>query len=725
MSGIPGRFAETRPAHRHPLPKLALMAASLLAVVQLIGCGEGAGGDGARRDRAGKYDYGRVDQNRIARADEEPGNWFTTGRDFGEGHYSPLDHIDAGNVGKLGLAWQYDLRTTRGLEATPVVVDGVMYVSSAWSKVYALDARTGRELWQYDPKVDGQWARHACCDVVNRGVAVWKGKVYVGTIDGRMVAIDAATGKLAWQQDTLIDRTRSYTITGAPRIAGDKVVIGNGGSEVGVRGYVTAYEAATGRLAWRFFVVPGDPSKPFEHPELEAAAKTWDPGSLWAAGGGGTPWDGMAYDPELNLLYVGTGNANPYPMSLRSPRGGDNLYLASILAIDPDTGRLAWHYQTTPGEEWDYTAVQPIVLTDLEIGGAVRKVLLQAPKNGFFYVLDRKTGELLSARQYVKVDWASRVDLETGRPVRAPGGDYRREAKAVAPSTFGGHNWQPMAFSPKTGLVYIPTIDSAQYFEVDAQYPGYVPGLMNNVGLGSGGHHAGGEELPWRGALKAWDPVAQREVWRIDYPYVYNGGLLATAGNLLFQGTTDGYLKAYAADGGKLLAEVFVGTSIMAAPASYLVDGEQYIAVLAGYGGALLTDFPEGSAARKYGNAGRIVAFRLGGGTVPVPAEVSWDANIPPPPPRMAVSAETIARGEKLFLKVCTACHRDDDQPGGFPNLFRLAPQKHELFDEIVLRGAFASRGMASFSDLLSETDAHAIHAYLIDKAHELRKAAR
>jgi quinohemoprotein ethanol dehydrogenase len=691
----------------------------MLAALACSACGDKAGGERLDLD---SREYGRIDRDRVIRADAEPHNWFTTGRDFGEQHYSPLEGINAGNVKSLGFAWQYDMRTTRGLEATPIVVDGVLYTSSAWSKVYALDARDGSEIWQYDPKVDGQWARHACCDVVNRGVAVWKGKVYVATIDGRMVAIDAATGKLAWERDTLTDRNRSYTITGAPRIAGDKIVIGNAGAEVGVRGYVTAYDAATGELAWRFYIVPGDPAKPFEHPEMEAAAKTWDPKSLWEAGGGGTAWDAMVYDPELDLLYVGTGNANPYPISLRSPRGGDNLYLASILAIDPDTGRLAWHYQTTPGEEWDYTAVQHMILADLEIGGRTRKVLMQAPKNGFFYVLDRATGELLSAEKYVKVDWASHVDVKTGRPVRAAAGDYRRAAKAIAPSTFGGHNWQPMAFSPKTALVYIPTIDSAQWFEVDREYPGYVPGLMNNVGLGVGPHETGsGDELPWRGALKAWDPVAQKEVWRIDYPYVYNGGLLATAGNLVFQGTTDGYLKAYAADSGTLLAEIFVGTSIMAAPASYAVDGEQFITVLAGYGGALLTTFPEGSAALKYGNAGRIVTFRLGGGKVPVPPAVDQNAAIPPPPPRMSVDAQTLERGERLFGLYCTACHRDDDGAGGFPNLFRLAPEKHELFGEIVLRGAFASRGMASFADLMSEEDATAVHAFLIDRAHELR----
>jgi quinohemoprotein ethanol dehydrogenase len=700
--------------------RFALIALSL--VVILSGCGKREEPDAA--PAAPSTPYARVDRARVIAADSEPQNWFTTGRTFSEERFSPLDQINAGNVQQLGLAWEYDLQTQRGLEATPVVVDGVLFASSTWSKVYALDARTGRELWSFDPQVPGEWARNACCDVVNRGVAVWQGKVYVGTLDGRLIAIDANTGKQLWSQDTLTDRSRSYTITGAPRIAGGKVVIGNGGGEIGVRGYITAYDAESGAMAWRFFTVPGDPKLPFEHPELEAAAKTWDPNSRWEAGGGGTAWDAMAYDPQLNLIYIGTGNASPFPQSVRSPKGGDNLYLSSILAINPDTGRLVWHYQTTPGESWDYTAVQHMILADLEINGSLRKVLMQAPKNGFFYVLDRASGELLSAEKYVDVNWASHVDLKTGRPVLTGQGDYSREAKRVAPGPFGGHNWHPMAFSPKTRLVYIPTLDRTAYFAADPNYK-YIARRSFNTGRAGAEEYAAqvkhGATMTRKGALKAWDPIAQREVWRVDYPWFYNGGLLATAGNLVFQGTTDGYLKAYTADTGKLAGEVFVGTSIMAAPMSYAIDGEQYIAVLAGYGGAQLDEFLDGSAARKYGNAGRIVAFRLGGGKVPAPAEKDWDANIPPLPERMQASATTLQLGGELFGQHCAMCHVLDDAPSGYPNLLRLAPGKHAIFDEIVLRGAFAARGMASFANEISEQDAHAIHAYIIDKTYEAR----
>jgi len=346
-------------------------------------------------------------------------------------HFSPLSKIDAGNVASLGIAWTYDgIRVrgavNRGLEATPIIVGGVMYVSGPWSIVYALDARTGHELWVYDPQVEGAWARKACCDVVNRGVAVWKGKVYVGSLDGYLIALDAHTGHLLWKTDTLVDRTRAYVVGDAPAIAGNNVVIGNGGADMGVRGYVSAYDLETGALAWRFFTVPGDPAKGFEHPELAAAAKTWDPHSRWEYGGGGTAWDSIVYDPELDLVYVGTGNAGPHPRWTRSPSGGDNLYLASILAIHASTGRLAWYYQTTPGESWDYTATQNMILADLKIGNQIRKVLLQAPKNGFFYVLDRRTGELISAEKYATVTWADRVDLASGRPVLAAQGDYEK-----------------------------------------------------------------------------------------------------------------------------------------------------------------------------------------------------------------------------------------------------------------------------------------------------------
>jgi quinohemoprotein ethanol dehydrogenase len=392
---------------------------------------------------------GQIDDERIKNAESEPGNWLAYGRTYEEQRFSPLDQINRESVSELDLVWYRDMQTTRALEATPIVVDGIMFVSSSWSRVYALNAVSGEEIWSFDPKVPKQWGRRACCDVVNRGVAVYKGQVYVGTIDGRLIALNANDGEVVWEVDTLIDHDRFYTITGAPRVARGKVYIGNGGAEFGVRGYLSAYDAASGDLAWRFYTVPGDPSKPFEHPEVEMAAKTWKGGEWWKVGGGGTVWNSIVYDPEFNHLYFGVGNGSPWPRAVRSPGGGDNLFLSSIVAVDADSGKLQWYYQTTPGENWDYTATQDIMLADMEVDGVQRKVLMQAPKNGFFYVIDRSNGDLLRAHKFVHTTWASHVDLETGRPVENPDLDYIKDAKWVIPTSLGARNWQAMSFDAK------------------------------------------------------------------------------------------------------------------------------------------------------------------------------------------------------------------------------------------------------------------------------------
>ena len=409
-----------------------------------------------------------VTMERIIAADREPQNWLAHGRTYGEQRYSPLQQVNAGNVEKLGLAWSYATGTTRGLQATPIVVDGRMYTTGVWSVVYALDAKTGKELWKFDPEVPRAWGRYACCDAVNRGVALWQDALYVATLDGRLLALDARTGAKRWEVNT-IDRTKPYTITGAPRVVKGKVLIGNGGGEYGVRGYFSAYDAVTGKLVWRFYTVPGNPKDGFESPELAAAAKTWT-GEWWVGGGGGTAWDSMAYDPDLDTLYVGTGNGSPWARSIRSPGGGDNLYLSSILALDPDTGRLKWHYQTTPADNWDYTATQHMILADLVIAGRTRKVLMQAPKNGFFYVLDRATGELISADKYIPATWATHVDMKTGRPVETPEADWSQKTQLIIPAAFGGHNWHPMAFNPQTGLVYIPAMQPAGIYPPARDY---------------------------------------------------------------------------------------------------------------------------------------------------------------------------------------------------------------------------------------------------------------
>ena len=663
-----------------------------------------------------------LSRDRIRAADREPGNWLAHGRTYDEQRHSPLTDIDDANVGDLGLAWYRDTGDTRGLEATPIVVDGVLFSTGTWSRVYANDGRTGELIWTYDPRVPREWGRYACCDVVNRGVAVWKGRVFVGTLDGRLVALDAGTGSMLWETLT-IDPERPYTITGAPRVVNDFVVIGNGGAEYGVRGFVSAYDWETGERKWRFHTVPGDPSQPFESHAMERAAATWHGADWWLVGGGGTVWDSMAFDPELNFLYIGVGNGTPWNRDIRSPGGGDNLYLASIVALDVNTGEYVWHYQTTPGETWDYTATQHMILADLEIDGAVRKVLLQAPKNGFFYVLDRTDGTLVSAEPYVQMNWATHVDRDTSRPVEIPEARHPDGMALVYPSANGGHNWHPMSYHPSTGYVYVPVIDMAFPFARDPDFA-YRPGVFNTGidirPLLPPRTVAGRIEMlqSIKGHLAAWDPVRQREAWRVQHPTSWNGGVLSTAGNLVFQGRSDGHFAAYAADTGALLWETPVYTGIVAAPVSYSIDGEQYVAVLAGWGGSftLFTGVP-----RHRGNVlshGRLLAFKLGGqATLPEPA-VTY-VEIPEPPP-MEASAETLAVGERLYHKWCTPCHGANVSSGGaLPDLKYLPAATHARWDAIVRQGVYVGLGMPRFDHLLTEQESQAIHAYVVRRAQE------
>ncbi len=678
--------------------------------------------------------FAQVDGARIAAADSEPQNWMAHGRTYDEQRYSPLKQINSDNVGKLGLAWSYAAGTLRGLEATPIVVDGVMFTTGVWSVVYALDAKTGKELWKYDPEVPREWGRYACCDAVNRGVAVWKGSVYFGTLDGRLVCLDARTGGRRWEVNT-IDRSKPYTITGAPRIVKDKVLIGNGGAEYGVRGYFSAYDAANGKLVWRFYTVPGNPKDGFENPELEAAAKTWN-GEWWVGGGGGTVWDSMAYDPDLDTLYVGTGNGSPWSRDIRSPGGGDNLFLSSILALNPDTGRLKWHYQVTPAENWDYTATQHIILADLVIDGKPRKVLMQAPKNGFFYVIDRETGELLSADKYAPVTWASHVDMKTGRPVETPEASYSHETRLIVPAPSGAHNWQPMAYNPGTGLVYIPAAQPmgiyalSEAFRETGKYPRrdmfWNPGVDWNTFVNTVQdlmQKIGGPLPPDRGYLKAWDPLQKKTVWEIEHPAFWNGGLLTTAGDLLFQGTGDGQFVAYAADSGKVLWAVPTMIGIMAPPITYEVDGEQYVAVMAGYGGSggVTSGDPRTMAPGKYVNDGYVFAFKLGGHeTMPRVAEKN---SLIPEPPAIEATAAQVENGKYKFMSTCMVCHGALAVSGGVvPDLRMLPPEKHAIFNEIVYDGVIHGAGMPKLADLVSEQDVHDIHAYVISRANEDRK---
>ena len=672
-----------------------------------------------------------VDTARMLRADDNPGEWMSYGRTYREQRFSPLSQINSENVDTLDLAWSYDLETQRGIEATSLVVDGVMYTTSAWSIVHAIDARTGKRLWTFDPQVAKDKAKHTCCDVVNRGVALWKGQLFFGALDGRLFALDAATGRVNWQVATF-DPALPYTITGAPRVVKDKVMIGNGGAEVGVRGFISAYNVADGSLAWRFYTVPGDPALGFENDTMKKAAATWH-GEWWKmGGGGGTVWDAMAYDPELDLLYFGVGNGTPWNQQIRSPGGGDNLFLSSIVAVRPDTGEYVWHYQTTPGESWDYTATQHIILADLDINGAKRKVLMQAPKNGFFYVLDRATGELLSADNYVNITWATGIDPKTGRPIEVPGARYKDAPFTLFPSYLGGHNWQPMSYSPQTHLVYIPVLDIPAVYAQPANFR-YNPGV-SNLGvdpIASSLPDAQAERDALgalvQGRLLAWDPVKQREVWRVEHRGPWNGGTLATAGNLVFQGTADGKLVAYSADTGEKLWDFATQTGVVAPPISFELDGQQYISVNVGWGGAFALVFGEYVQAESMPNVSRVLTFKLGGGaSLP---KVKWRPTVTFNPPELTANAETIALGFETYQDVCMGCHGLNAVSGLLiPDLRGSAYLWDEQGWEAVVRGGqLKDRGMASFADNVSAEEAQAIRAYVIQQSHRgqaLRKAA-
>ena len=682
-------------------------------------------------DRRAEAAYG-IDDAALVGAGGRTSDWLTYGGTYKEQRYSPLDQINDANVGELGISWVMETNTKRGLEATPLIVDGVMYTTGAWNVIYALDAVTGEPLWTYDPEVPRSIAVKTCCDAVDRGAALYRGKVISATLDGRLIAVDAETGALAWSTMT-VPEDSMYTITGAPRIAKGKVIIGNSGAEYGVRGYVDAYDAETGELAWRFYTVPGNPADGFENEAMRMAAETWT-GEWWTGGGGGTVWDSIVYDPELDLLYIGVGNGSPWDRNIRSPGGGDNLFLSSIVALRPDTGEYVWHYQTTPGDTWDYTATQPIMLAELPIGGRVRQVLMQAPKNGFFYVLDRRTGELISAEEFVTVTWASHVDLATGRPVELAGARYTDQTVAVSPGPLGGHNWHPMAFSPKTGLVYIPAMEMSNFYVPDPNFE-HTPGQWN-----LGVRPAAPEDIPQAvidatglsgqmlaedappamlsGHLLAWDPVAQREAWRAQYTMPWSGGTLATAGNLVFQGTPFGLLTAYRADDGEKLWESYTGSGVIAPPITFENGGTQYIAVMSGWGGAFGTVGTR-SARQAVESEGRIVVYALGATGQPIERQERREVRVT----RVDHGASTtdIDGGRRLFNQYCLVCHGYGAVSGGVtPDLRQSSQRVFDSYEAALIEGALVDLGMPDFSPVLDRDDVALIKAYVLHRRNML-----
>ena len=652
----------------------------------------------------------------------EAGNWLAHGRGYAEQRYSPLAQIDNGNVGELGLAWTFDVGDREGMQTTPLVIDGTLYFTAGWSVVYALDAKTGREIWRFDPEVPREESHRYCCGFSNRGLAAYEDALFLGTLDGRLIALDAASGAVRWSQET-VPEGGSYSIQGAPRIAKGLVVIGAGGAEfTGTRGYIAAYHADTGERAWRFWTVPGDPALGFENEQMEMAAKTWT-GEWWKLGGGGTVWDSLAYDPELDLLYVGVGNGSPHNRRIRSPEGGDNLFLCSVIALRPETGEYVWHHQQVPSETWDYTSTQHMILAEIDWDGAPRKVLMQAPKAGFFYVYDRETGELLSAEKYARnVSWASHYDMETGRPIEVEGQDFAEGPATVSPMGLGAHNWHPMSYSPRTGLVYIPAMDASAPMQDEPVFR--ASSRVFSTGNESDGqiHNAQLTQtfLPvlMKGYLLAWDPREQRSVWEVDHSAMGNGGTLATAGDLVFQGLLDGGFVALDARDGTERFRFETQNGIMASPVSYAVDGEQFVAVAAARGGGLPAVLGRQYRQTPPPTSGRLLVFRLGGeASLPVAAE---PVAIPAPPSMPVVEDGTLVRGSRLYSELCARCHGTGVvSAGDIPDLRHMTPATHEVFGAIVVGGAYRMRGMPPFDEELNDSDLSALHAYVIEQAHE------
>lgn len=670
-----------------------------------------------------------VDSARLRAADREPDAWMRAGRTYDDQRFSPLTQINAGNAASLGLAWYSDLDSDRSQEATPIMVDGVLYISTAWSKVKAFDAKSGRLLWEFDPKVPRDVGQVACCDVPNRGVAVWKGRVYVGGLDGRLIALDAATGKLVWSTQTT-DPRLSYTITQAPLVAKGMVVIGNSGAEYNVRGFVSAYDADSGKLKWRFYTVPGAPGDPHTTPQLEAARKTWS-GEFWKSGGGGTVWDGIHFDPVTDMIYFGTGNAVTWAADIRSPGAGDNLFTASVIAVDVKSGAYRWHQQLVPSDEWDYDVCSPLMSADLMIGGRRRHVLMQAPKTGFFYIWDAKTGETLSANAFAPQNWATGIDLKSGRAKVNPAVRYGVDRPAIIwPAPQGAHNWHPISFSPRTGLVYLSVTEQnaafqqmpAQTFEIKDRV--FNTGVIFTSDAIDRLYAAPGAPKRGLGAsyLQAWDPVKGQEAWRAAYPEYGASGTLVTAGGLVFAGNHGGDFTAYDARSGRRLWAQPTQSRVLAAPSTYMVDGQQYVALLVGGRGPSTGQVRTSATSA---NNSRLLVYKLGG-TAQLPnAAFKSAVALRLDPPLLTGSTERVIAGQQSFGKYCAGCHGVSAVADkAIPDL-RFSPVLHSLTEwkGIVLGGARSANGMVSFKGILAEGEEENLYHYVISEANKAKAA--
>ena len=717
-------------------------AGTAAALVLLVGCSQGESPqtpttnatnaeksvDSPPATSAPAAAFAAVTTDRIKNASAQE-EWLTHGGTYDEQRHSKLASINTDNVNKLGVAWTYDLKTNRGVESTPIVVDGVMYVTSAWSLVYALDAVTGKELWPYDPQVDKAVGVKACCDVVNRGVAVYDGKVFVGVIDGRLEALDAKTGERQWSVVT-VDQSKPYTITGAPRVVDGRVLIGNGGAELGVRGYLTAYDANSGDKIWRFYTVPN----PNKQPDNEASDSafvdvgnvTWgDEGSWVTDGGGGTVWDSIVYDEVNDQIIFGVGNGSPWNRNFRDPAGGDNLFLSSIVAVDAATGKYRWHFQTTPGDNWDYTATQSIILADMPLGenGASVRVAMQAPKNGFFYVINAATGQFISGEAFGPVDWATGLD-EHGRPIEAEGARYGTKSIILNPGPLGAHNWHPMAYNPDLKLAYIPAQEIPQAYKEDAQFATNPTGWNTGIDLSTDvppiATRADVQAIraTLKGRLIAWDPQSQSARWSVEHGNAWNGGVLSTAGNLVFQGKLNGDFVAYNAATGDALWSHDVRSGAASGPGTFAVDGEQYVTITTGWGSAYGLSSGLAYDQKVQSTVGKVVTFKLGAtGTISKPEMPTIDRTAKA---ESFGDEDMIARGTVAYARNCGVCHGPFAISSGvLPDLrWSAITSSADSWASVVLEGSLASNGMVSFAEHLGEQDAEDIRAYVLSQAH-------
>ncbi|MEO8307844.1 MAG: PQQ-dependent dehydrogenase, methanol/ethanol family [Pseudomonadota bacterium] len=644
------------------------------------------------------------------------GDWASHGRDAAEQRYSPLTQVDAGNVSQLGLAWFTNLAERGGYQSTPLVIDGRMYVTTPWSKVYAFDARTGKQLWKFDPSVPREIAGASlCCNISNRGVAYWNGKIIWATLDGRLVAVNAKSGKKVWDVQ-VTDPAMAYSITGAPRIGNGIVFIGEGGGEFYTRGFLAAHDAETGKALWRFWTVPGNPAKGPDHAASDSvmpmAAKTWS-GEWWKAGGGGTVWDGILYDPQTDSVIFGTGNGIPWPANLRSPEGGDNLFIASIVALDAKTGKYKWHYQTTPKEGFDYDSTSPLTVADIVVAGQKKHVVMQAPKNGVMYVIEVATGKVVSADPFVpSINWATGFDeKDNWKPIMNPDADYGKTGKGfyIVPSR--AHAWSSQSYNPNTGLIYIPASYGVGSFVaekgskilgnqlVDVSLSKKPDASMVRPVLKDAGSY-----------LVAWDPVKRKVAWT-QRQASGSAGTLTTAGNLVFQGTAGQKLSALRADTGEIIWSTPTQGNVVPGPVSYSLDGVQYIAAI--------SSASTGFAAANGTN--HLLVYRIGGKVLMPPAAPQAPQVLNPPE---NFGDDVLHKhGQDVYERSCTGCHEGGRMFTGYPDLnYTVALNNPALFKAIVIDGALRENGMMPFNKSLSAQDAEAIRSYLTLRANDLKK---